>query len=332
MDACPPLEDIAAFLDGMLLPEERERVTAHLARCESCYEIFVGAAEFQEVESSANDTGGGGVFPFPLGEERKSEEARPAAPEPSAKARRTSPWLPLAASILLTAGLGFFAWQLFGPVKMVTADLIEPLQGKDAAVDSLYGETVRGAGDEPATYWTDGYAFLTGVYFVDFSVSVRAKDSLKASESLQSLGSELEQIPLLEGPGEAYRKEAEALKTSEHLRELAQRLPKKEKALREHLTEAYDRPFSFGLWAEAGRLSAATRSPAFFKDRNNRRFLSLLRKDPPVPDDLREQVLGDLQSIESLWGKDFPSLEKHFKSIIKAIDGYEDDFSEEPTF
>src|SRR5688500_15235651 len=97
MDACPPLEDIAAFLDGTLSPEERARITEHLARCESCYEIFAGAVHFHEEEgdSSAADTGGRGVLPFPL----KGEEDR--AP------RRISRWLPLAASVVLVVGLGF---------------------------------------------------------------------------------------------------------------------------------------------------------------------------------------------------------------------------------
>src|SRR5690349_13654604 len=102
MDACPPLEDIAAFLDGITLsPEERARITEHLARCESCYEVFAGAVHFQEEEgdSSAEDTDGGGVLPFPLVEEKKREKH--ARAEPARPPRRALRWLPLAASVVL---------------------------------------------------------------------------------------------------------------------------------------------------------------------------------------------------------------------------------------
>jgi hypothetical protein len=41
---CPTDEEIAAFLDGGLAAGERARITAHLAGCESCFEVFAGAA------------------------------------------------------------------------------------------------------------------------------------------------------------------------------------------------------------------------------------------------------------------------------------------------
>src|SRR6185295_1048566 len=95
MDGCPPLEDIAAFLDGRLSAKERERMTEHLARCESCYEIFAGAVHFQE-DSSAEDIKRRDVIPFPL---------TGRAP------RRISRWAALAASFLLVAALGFMIWE-----------------------------------------------------------------------------------------------------------------------------------------------------------------------------------------------------------------------------
>ena len=45
VDGCLDLETIAAYLDGRLSEREREAMTAHLASCETCYFLFVEAAQ-----------------------------------------------------------------------------------------------------------------------------------------------------------------------------------------------------------------------------------------------------------------------------------------------
>jgi hypothetical protein len=47
---CPDTEDIAAFLDGMLPANQRQRILYHLAICHRCYEVLAGAARFLEDE------------------------------------------------------------------------------------------------------------------------------------------------------------------------------------------------------------------------------------------------------------------------------------------
>lgn len=42
---CPTLEEIAAFLDGALQGEDRDRVVQHLNECPDCHELFVETAE-----------------------------------------------------------------------------------------------------------------------------------------------------------------------------------------------------------------------------------------------------------------------------------------------
>jgi hypothetical protein len=317
MDACPPLEDIAAFIDGMLSPAERERMTAHLARCESCYEVFAGAVEFQE-ESSAEDTTGRGVLPFPLVE--------PAAPEPAPAvplARRQTRWFPLAASIVLTAGVGFFAWQAFRSPQVTLDSVAGMLKDRPGVGQHLYEDSAQRGGPEEAGWEVEPPEFMAGVYLLDLRLSGSPE---RTASFLQKLGNELRDMPLMDDLGQRYTDEYVNFRGSED-RQLESRLLKLEADALDRLHES--RSFSFGLWAEGGRLSAATRSPEFFKDRNNRRFLSLLEKDLPVPEDLHEQVLGDLQVIENRWGKDFPPLEKSFGNIIKAIDGYEEEFPAE---
>ena len=99
VEPCPDLETIAAYLDGQLPQDERERVAAHLAECETCYFVFTEAAQIRH-----------GIV----------EEARP-APEPtmlsstpSAPARRIV-WssvaiVGMAAVLLLAIGVGLISW------------------------------------------------------------------------------------------------------------------------------------------------------------------------------------------------------------------------------
>ena len=57
---CPDSETLAAFLDGTLPAADRERIQRHLARCETCYEVFAGAAAFHD-EQLESATAGRGV-------------------------------------------------------------------------------------------------------------------------------------------------------------------------------------------------------------------------------------------------------------------------------
>lgn len=51
MKSCPPLEDIAALVDGTISSEERDALLGHFAACDRCREVFISARE-----SVLNDT------------------------------------------------------------------------------------------------------------------------------------------------------------------------------------------------------------------------------------------------------------------------------------
>jgi Putative zinc-finger len=322
MEGCPPLEDIAALLDDTLPAEERARVTEHLAGCESCYEIFLGAVHFQEDSSAEDtvleDTGGRGVLHFPLG--GKQEKA-------------TRRWLPLAASVVLVVALGGIGWQFFfSPPSITVASLAEPLAGKPGVPSSLYqGETTRG-GDDPGDFLGDTSSFMAGVYLVDLRLSVHAGDVARTRSSLQNLGNAVKEIVLLGSVGDSYLAAYAAMEDADDLKGFAPQLPAKEAALEADLADSGT--FPFGLWAEAGRLSAVTKNPAFFDRRANRRFLSHLLNAPPeqgLAPELQEPVLDDLKAIERTWekgdlsGGDYQALATHFQKIIRRIDDYEEE-------
>ena len=313
MDSCPPLEDIAAFLDGTLSAEERERMTEHLARCESCYEVFAGAVHFQEEDSSAEDTGGGGVLPFPLADKKDR------AP------RRIPRWLPLAASVVLVAGLGFFTWRLLAPPKITLAGVVEPIEKKAGISDVLYEKDVPRGDNEPTDLGWDRPAFLVGVHLIDLRLSVNARNVKTAPGHLQDVGSALKEILFVGDLGERCLDEYPSLEKADGLDQFARKLPGLEKEIEQSLRD--DPSFSFGLWAEGGRLAALTHTKEFFDRRDNRRFLSSLLKNPPGEgNESLEAIPVDLQAIEEIWDRgdfsnqDYNALAEHFRKIIKAYE------------
>lgn len=51
---CPTDETLAAFIDGRLEGEARERIVEHLVMCDSCHAVWQSAAEFQAAEAPGN--------------------------------------------------------------------------------------------------------------------------------------------------------------------------------------------------------------------------------------------------------------------------------------
>ncbi|HET9765497.1 MAG TPA: zf-HC2 domain-containing protein, partial [Thermoanaerobaculia bacterium] len=51
MAPCPDAERLAAYLDGQLFPEQRERVEEHLAACEACANAVAESVRFQTLTS-----------------------------------------------------------------------------------------------------------------------------------------------------------------------------------------------------------------------------------------------------------------------------------------
>lgn len=346
MAACPPLEDIAAFLDGNLSPEESARITEHLARCESCYEIFSGAIHFQEeehlqeeeepvaafpmpaVKEVALPADPGGVLPLPLAQEKIWETK--ARIEPARPTRRASRRLPLAASIVLAVGLG---WRLFAaPPEITLEEVVEPIETKAGISDLLYkGNVSRGPGNPGSLFLFPGPEFMVGVHLLDLRLSVKTNNVAATATRLQDMGNELQEVTGLPGMSQRYYGEYGKMNTSADLDRFAAKLPDWETELQDSLADFL--PFQFGLWAEASRLAARMESPEFFKTRKNRRFLSRLQKALPdqLAPELQQPVLENLQVIERTWDEgdlseqDFQTLETHFQKIIERIDEYQED-------
>jgi hypothetical protein len=326
---CPSDEELAAFLDGMLSEAERARIAAHLADCESCYEIFAGALHFQLDSAAAEEEEEepeGKIVLFPS----NKDGVRPA------RGRRWK--LPAAAAAVLVLGLGLAEYGWLFARNVPAAELAGSLAGRPGLDPLLYNNAMRG-GSEETPLLSEVPAFMTGVHLVDLHLSLAAQDGANAEARLRRIYVSLRQIPGLTEVAEVYRKDADEVSTPQSraaLRRLAAALPARESVLEDSLSSA----FAFGKWTEAGRLSAATQTPEFFHLRNRiflwdiRRDLEKRKESRPVlkKDDFDEQaeredqVLDELSKIAALWDRgklqpaDYQALAADFNSIIRRYD------------
>jgi hypothetical protein len=286
---CPTDEELAAFLDGTLTKAERESVTSHLADCESCYEIFAGAVHFRQ----------DGVVPFPSKKKRW--------------------WIPAAAAAVLAVGVGLAGYQAFvAPPEIAVKNLVAQLP-PTAAQEAYHYATYRG-GSSKGSLISDRPSFMVGLLLVDAGLNLR-QEGTKAPELLEEIGRKLEQVAFAQEETKAAARGAALLRSggSAARRKVAAALLSREAGLE----KALDSSFGFGKWSEAGRLAAVTRTPAFFKDRQNRRFLEGLLKDPKSID---EDVREPLAAIKATWDRgdlhadDYKKLAGNFTEIIHHYD------------
>jgi len=293
---CPTDEELAAFLDGMLPAKERARITAHLADCEDCYEIFAGAVQFQQAEAA--EIKKGRLVPFPAKKE--------------SDARSWKPW-GVAAAAVLAVGLGFSEYKLFFPADLSIADLTsKPIPAQDFYRYARY----RGDGGPQVSFADDAPRFMIGVLLTD----IRLDREIDA-ERLAEVGRKLKKVSFADTQAQAVLALADKLKSGDPRtkEEVARSLPAQEASIEEIL----DSPsYKLGTWSEAGRLAAVTGTPGFFSRGSNERFLAKLLKDPISRE---EGVAEPLTAIKAITERgvseaDFDPLAKHFTEIIRHYD------------
>ena len=287
-DGHPATEQIAAFLDGRLAGEERERLSIHLADCEDCYELFSETARYLREE------------------ERKSGSSADAADgsdgmesvlRPDRGRWRRGVWI--SGSIAAAATLGAVllwtpAGDLLGPrsaspsVTDLTASLpsAEALAPFVSASWTRHGWPVkRGAG--LVLGHEEERAFQIGVRVVEMNVALSAGEAELAVELTEDLERLLEEVELadpliilyageagLRGQLESGGSPAELLELNRHGDQLL------------GPDEATDNAgfvngtwYSLGKWAGAAHLAAAAGDVEFFSDRDRLRELRQLARE-----------------------------------------------------
>lgn len=317
-ETCPPLEDIAAFLDGKLSEKERARVVAHLADCESCYAVFAGAARFQLEEE----------------DEESLEPKKPAAAAPVAEKAAPAPvvpfhrrpsvrWaLPLAALLVLGLATVPLYQQYNRMPTLLSTELADPVALKNVPTASFWKDDKRG---NPNAVITDSspFEFLLGVHQVDLLLTLARNDSAESLNMLARINGHMEQLIYVDTAAKFYLRAHRDIYRGRPPRELVEEAARIEADLTKEYQELELPHLAFGKWTEAGRLSAMASSPEFFEDRDNRRFPGwLLRKaQEDLADD--EEVVRNLKTIRGILDDSDPpklpyeDLEKQFERILE---------------
>lgn len=316
----PELEDLAAYIEGKLSPAERDAITAHLAECDECFQVFSEAVRIgqeEEDEAAAVPVPGGDQVPLPF-ERRKTAVALPRL--------SAARWWPAAAAAVLVLGVGAAVYRsLVARPTISTPQIVTSLRD----VPDLFNETIhspvqRGVGHGTSTSSVE--AFQLGVLEVDLELSLKAEDGKAAEEVCRQIGNAINDDPMLTDQLPVFRAVRD-LKSGKLPPDLPTRLRNALATAQPSLSPLYA---DFGRWAEAGRLSTITGDHGFFKKRDNRRLLDwLLNKPAQLEDpDLRDQevdfppqVKEALERIAALWD-DHATKSIELKGAFKDIIDY----------
>ena len=274
------------MLDGKLTATERARLTEHLAGCESCYEIFAGAAHIlddhrEELKAAA------AALPF-----ERSREAR---------ALRPRVWwaaAALAAVLAMTVGLVVFlrGTGAAGPTTEQLASLVGPIPTGDFA----WGRTLRGGSETEAQPMlpTEREAFELGVRFLDLRLALASGNREAAEEGFRRLLNLFDRMLLRPSP-----------KTTAPYTEMRRELPQvppptlaaaaaaAEKKVLAELAED-PRTVELGRWTEACRLAGKTGRAGLFHQPATLRVLDeAMRPGGKEEDTLDPQAVGIVRSI-----------------------------------
>jgi hypothetical protein len=303
----PSDEDLAAYIDGNLDKAESKRIVEHLATCEDCYAVYIGAVRFKlETEPAPMDN----VVPFPSREEK----------------RRWWQLSAMAAAAVLLVAVGSGGYHLIGPLPaLLTAQVTKPIQEKpELPAGSFWlGPTQRGVGDteeapsEPAS-------FKMGVQLVNLQVSLAANQGDQAQDFVARILQNLKTQNFVDESNNGYTGITGAIANGIPPKNLRGEASKLAGQAREIFDPLY---LDLGQWVEAGRLAAISHNPDFFRQFDNQTFLrrALWRdrlgfKDSQLPQGSRKE----LEAVQQILGKgdlqsaDYDTLRGHLEEILKA--------------
>ena len=313
-DTCPPLEDIAAFLDGKLSEGERARIVAHLADCESCYSVFAGAARFQLEEEDEAD--------------KESEEAAVVVPF---RRRNHLPWIAAAAlAALLLIGLALIPrlYRAYETMPVFASAELVP-EGVLASAEATRWTEGITRGDPGLSDTYKAAEFLVGVHLVDLHLALSREEDEEGREAydvLVGIGNNLKNFILPPEEAQFYERARTEILAGKDPNTLAVEAAQAEASLTKVLADAESPYLEFGKWVEAGRLSSRARQPSFFENDQNHRFLRWLLRNADK-EELDAKVVQDLEQIRDLLDEAEPpkfphdGLARRFTSILRYYEG-----------
>lgn len=316
---CPPLEDIAAFMDGSLGKKERSEVMAHLGSCEDCYQVFKEAARELGETGVRKTTAIRRVLYFSVPSAIAAGVLifimfRVMAPDPSGYRMAASKGM---ARIVVpedkeTAAIKKSA--AFSP-----ADAVR-MMAENTDIKTL----AKSVNDDPGTLYgfagavsVERAAFRIGVKVFDLDVALRAGNRKLAVALLKSIDSHLERM---DGAGETLKFYESMMRKIEGGAGLEGLIA--ENSRLEDFMKSNDALFHMrlGAWAEGGKLASISGDKEFFDPDQMRYFREGLQGRA-----LPKGATDSLEEIEAAVNgglrdrSDFMQMEKHFRNIIDVM-------------
>jgi hypothetical protein len=308
----PELEEIAALVDGRLPEARAARLRLHLAECDECREVFLGAVDFIRDE------------------EALGREADPLPFEPAVALRNRSRdrllqlvILPAAAVLSVAIGLAIYRSSQSPPdFTQATERLAQrlsspPLQSRVAAPLS---RRARGGSPVPAET-SRKPSFDLGAALFALRASAEAQNHDQTDNALTTIIRASGRFPRPpERTTDFFAQLRQQLSTAKDLRPLAEDAEREVDRHYQHIIIPLY--FNFGRWTEAGDLAAYAEDASFLQHPEVRSFPGYLRKHA---EDLEPEALEAVRNIEPILEKpeleaeDYQALVRNFDRILRIL-------------
>lgn len=351
-ETCVTPTDLAAFLEGSLTGEERDRMVQHLNHCPDCFERYIGAARLldaiEEEEASALSAADGnravdpGLLPgldgkllMPISLPRRSQQHA---------------WLlPLAAVILLFVGAAYL-WNALPPPRAARgaaepAPWLPSLRPKPDEIEwatelfrvfSTLPEARREAFDEEIRYIVPGHqgngpegvtirrqAFQMGARWVDLHPVLRSQSTTLTERALQNLSEILRKQDTPPRDRDRRQPSLPSLSGPPPCRRLLFPQAPEPKEIDVCLGDIErvfrDRPeFALGRWTEATRLAIAAGTYHYFTYTSVREFPERFLEDEGPS--LNDGVRAELERADKLLeGGLSPGEEEALEAVLQEL-------------
>jgi hypothetical protein len=316
--ACSTEEEIACLVDGVLAPEETERLLEHLLACPRCHELYTALLHL-ELERQ--------------GEQAGDKEARVVRfPRAAFTSRPALRWATMAAGLVVAAGLAYLtgsAWLAKGRPSEVVKRRVASIAQSSRVFDYLLVDSLsvyRDANPEPENNELAAL-FQIGALWADAEVAIKRNrlDSLaktlvelqasaKVSLSTTELDEDLEKLTV-------------RVQNAKSTRDVEPDLRRALSTL-DDLSGQFREIVLLGQWWEGGRIAAEVGDRNFFSQPENHKYLTRLLSDPKFdgrPLDLgaiAPELPAALQEIAKLWPSEgaqdmkFQELAKQFARVL----------------
>jgi hypothetical protein len=287
-DTCPSLEDIAAYLDGMLPPEERARVTRHLADCPDCFEIFAGAARIKLDEEDAGEEAPQEADPAraPV---LSFQHPATAAPAPARRGWRAAMLVAAAGIVIALAAIPLYNPSDNRPDFSSEQILAQVGDNVPVSVAPWGRKVVRGSSTGGEEF--SAASFQAGVQLVDLRRAL-ATGQTETAKDIASTLCEIRGKHAIAGFPNLY---CDAVGSPALLAQAAQ--------AEEDLKDAAEPVWiTFGQWTEAARLAALAGNRDFFRHAESQELMRWLRRhaaDEDLAASIPSKDLEDLDAVRA---------------------------------